>query len=1277
MKKLSIILTFILISITSVLVFALISDARIKEIHNISSIDNSFVVDDSNYSTTSSIKIKNTSSVEKSFDLVVFFSGVKTKINTQVNNQIYQLKRESSCLYSTNVSASLDNNYYENSKILLVDYLISANQEIIINVDFDIKPETIKFVAHNNYGYNYYVSNAYEMMTLNNEYLHQIDHNDSNIKELESVYIQYEGITSYDDLTPVQKENCYGYLKNKYVLISNDNQKNFTAFYYKKQIFNDVYMKSAFKNIYLLNDLYIDTKTNDDYYINFPCNINLLYCNISLEKNLNIVNYYEGIFHITTKTGTINYHESNFNVYSPCGYTSVDASLIDDTKFNLLTNKDAAAAQYKDYILKDAANYLKTYLQSSYFDETLGEEVAILMNHVKLPKTFFNTGITYQYKNVIINNETVINENGYINRKSDTTQLKFTFGLFYQNTEFTDNSYYKFIDILGTSDLAILTAVKNEFDFYIAKSQKNNYNNEDIHFVTSAYENSILYKYRQIDKKLISISVNEQYKSYFDEILENGVLKSLVLRIPKFISQDITVQLIFTLNNNTTSSDILLQRTSTLDKTLLLKKYYQPFFIDVLSKEQNLVDISNPLVSNLNYLDIKNSLQIYNTSTHLYKDLTSFMITYNEPRLYQIFKITKILTLEHNEKLLLKTTITYADYEAGLIEEEKIKHSQFFTEIIIPASGISGDNTPEYVADVFEKNFNNHQEVIYAANNSFSFRANNLYFKMEVNYDLTYASIDQSKYTKEEFIILLNKYFELKEYGEKLPDGSFDISKTNSHYYEILVNTEFIPLFDTTIYISVKLSDHLENFELNAFTQDYSFMIPGILFCGTNGQFNDPIMYQYLLQIYNDDYISGDIKAKYLLLREARKDILSLDLSKGTIINTFVANNFFGLSMTVDDLNNHLLNIKGLEYLEKLQTISFDDWKLDSATSLSSLLRDVTKNTNVLKENIVIKSLSFNNCGLTDEELNDFYLFRRLNYLNLNNNSLTKLPNIFRSVSYISLANQSLNGSRTLFNIDGISDYVGCETIVLSNNAIKSFTLLLDLIDANLKQVFLEDNVVIENTLIDSYNMYGTAGEINKTVMTWLNDNGVLVYNNQIDETKNGLQFQYYYDKFGKPIKNLYLMKENFETITSQKTDLIKNGYYYGMASNLKNIMGKTIDLYYYINFELTKVNPTETIYIRLPFSEEPISRKNNIIINSFMYESFIKKGTESVTITFPPSILDSVTNISYIIKPELVNNVITTNNPITITEDVTHIIISITIGELKVFRELIIRVGV
>lgn len=1309
MKRISVIfLSCILIVLMLVIPTSATELITIDEIYNVNIYENNFSVIDNSFSETGNtatqgtVTVTNNSDIDASFDLLVFFESSES-ITVQAN---YDSLDKSTSLVSAGqytVSDGTDSTEYSNSKVLLIGETLGSLLSNSVTITFEVAPTAVHFVVLNYYAYNYYINNFFDLQTLNNEYAHNITSNDVDIDTLDAVYSQYSAITSYDQLSEVEKTNCYIIdTDGNYIWASSTNTTGVSEFYYKTYIQRDIYTSNTFKNVYIISDMETVTTTGG-FSINYPCNLYLYYADITLNSDFLISHHYMGTYEFDAISSTINNDNFNFNIYTPRAYYKVTSSsyLTSLVNTTITTDLDLSDTAVLATIMSDAKTYMDNYFSDHYI---YGDKVITdVFTNILLPFKFHDYGISIDYE---IYTSSIVGDNyeigslysgdtlcnyGDIQRPTDTETyfLKYTFT--YDGEEYTDDDYYNVISVIGTSAASIAAAYKAEIQQYINTSINDESNFYDIYLGIADDASSIANRFNTNND---SFSVTYSIPTVSEDVLtlvsvyKDAILSGYYLEQQAIIAYDQTGYLNMEVNSVTTTAELDLQGVSVAEKTAYVGRYINSVYIDQLNVDYDMVYIENSNISTLDITSMNYEIvkQTNNEGviTETVVDSSYYAFTpYVDNTLTSLDFITTI-DPEDNEILYIKLYIEYDHSEDGFTSQttaEQDEQKTIYREIIVPAAGIGGNGDPEYVSKTFSDTFLAHAETIYSGVGDFSFSTSGLYFTMTLDTEATYtangiASADEAAFDTE-----LATYFEVVETGE--------VTNPSTHLVYILVDTANIPDSNTIIIMTSSISD--TSTFTSQYDQSYSFIIPGIYFNSESEDkaFGDNILYKYLLSIYNSTYVSGDLRAEYLLTDEAQSiDITTLDCSKATIKDYFSTNSYFTsedefTNLTESTFDAHQLVVKGMQYLTSTTSINFDGWEFASADTFKYLVSNSSSDSYESKDNITITDLSFVGCNLSNTYSAYLAQFIRLENVDFSDNQFSDFPVLYRTVETVNMSNQNISGVNTLDNIDNISQVVNLVSVDLSDNIIASFRPLISLSSNRLEQVTLYNNDVTNASLGFTYalaTIYGTDGVSNISVYTWLFDNGVSVYttNTALTYTDGTTTYDLirYFDVSGNVINTAYTYLYDSDP-TAQQTELVTNEYYFGSVTDCKNISNQTQTLYTKASDgTLSEVTSTDTIYMHLSYNQTIVEKKINVAINSIIYES--NWLTEGTTITVPSTISNNTNSTdTYTLTLISVNDVIASTNTISslANGDILKAILLLSDGTYSAYREAYIIV--
>lgn len=402
----------------------------------------------------------------------------------------------------------------------------------------------------------------------------------------------------------------------------------------------------------------------------------------------------------------------------------------------------------------------------------------------------------------------------------------------------------------------------------------------------------------------------------------------------------------------------------------------------------------------------------------------------------------------------------------------------FYVVAAIPEKGLGGTSSVEYINQLFKEYFEEHSSVISLTedDSKLSTKDPNIYFSIGIYYPSMIENIDVSEY--------------------------FSVPSTIGTSAKLTINTDNIPLEDTTIWVRVSISDNISNIDPNPYAaqeddtvdptyedtyQLYSFVIPGIIRRVKNVSdtsipaITDTNLYQFLIEQGFDSITDVNSGIEYLTssAQEQKVDDGTLDLK------------------AYNDANPSSLigSIEGLYLLKGIDKFVLSGIDLSSDAYKYLFVNDLSDDDKI---NDTIKSITMEGSSLSEIDLSNL---QALKTLHVSSNSLTEAPKLFRSVTDIDLSNNQIT------TISNVANYVGATTIDLSNNNIVSFADLLPLGSIDLGKVVIYGNSVLSTSIYNSNSIYygtpsydtttGTvsAGYVNFPVVVTLTDLGVSVYN--------------------------------------------------------------------------------------------------------------------------------------------------------------------------------------
>ncbi|PWM43093.1 MAG: hypothetical protein DBX47_07275 [Clostridiales bacterium] len=308
----------------------------------------------------------------------------------------------------------------------------------------------------------------------------------------------------------------------------------------------------------------------------------------------------------------------------------------------------------------------------------------------------------------------------------------------------------------------------------------------------------------------------------------------------------------------------------------------------------------------------------------------------------------------------------------------------------------------------------------------------------------------------------------------------FSITETAaaSHIYSMTVTKENIPRENTTVNVSVVITDGTTDI-----TEKYSFIIPGVYLY--NNDIDNIWVYLRMIQVYGET--DG-----YLLVDNAQAATTSFDCSFSTLnksvtspkgyavnINYLVTKGIISSVPTAPQTSD-VFSLGGIQYLIKTDSMIFDNIKISSLLPFSQF----SQNT--------LTTLSLSNCAITNEKLCNGYPIYSLNKLrtvNLSyNTGITNLaktsPSDTKYILYRTVTTLNVDDC-AITSLSGLENLVKLNLLEFRRNAVKDFGTLTKI--NTLSKVYLGSNLAAGG-------YYGTHGSINMCNIVNLIHKNVEVY---------------------------------------------------------------------------------------------------------------------------------------------------------------------------------------
>ena len=798
--------------------------------------------------------------------------------------------------------------------------------------------------------------------------------------------------------------------------------------------YNNIFDYSKNTNNLALRIIFISSfEINEEITIKAPVSLSILK-NLTLSKNLNIINSYAGNYDITL--------DSNITLTSSNSSKIVVSRKKAKYKYDSKNIIELNSSISLDSAIEFISSYIPSYLISSIY----------------LPKSFLSSSITYDYyvvdqSKVSTDSEDETSTVDEADSTDTSTDIEFS-GILDDVTSYVKDNILKvkvkvtsgenieYIEkdiICGNSidslklilETELSESIKpNDFDFmYLIKSL--------------GYTSSLTFKSDDgfdviINNKIVdkdtTITYDTTNKYYIDS--NNTKITSIIFRRTSITSTRLTL--------NINSKDIIINLKGA-SKDEVVEYIKQNIHAYIVTSENLAYDVLN-IKDNKVYLgttdlDIS-SLNLFTNITYKIVDSTD-----NEINYYTSDTTNNTITVD-STKEFTNLTLKYYDSDTYL----------FSVVIKRSLSSNSGEDTGFESNNPFDAIFNS--QTNWLENNTFTMPDNSTYssFYAKINitkinghtYDtnlLSDISVRGTTYSAH-----THNMISISQSGNQ---ASNDSSYTKNINFNIDYN--YIPNFDSQIQVECLLYNN-DASEVTS-TQIYTFTIPGILKCGTNDS-NDSSNYHTPCVFSSSDFYSDIIT--YFKDNSYTNYYIDIDSSTSYILASAKNVNL----IVVDSGNSKEISVDGIEYFTNTLSITINNYKIT----------DLRAFTYLLDSSLTTLNLDSNNITSSILDTNLYYL--RLNSLSLKGNDLSSITSLqglfFRTITEINLNNSKLT------TIRGIDSLVNLKKLYIESNNIDEFESLKNL--DYLTDVYLTNNTVENNT--DGW--YGTSGLVSEVVYYWL-----------------------------------------------------------------------------------------------------------------------------------------------------------------------------------------------
>lgn len=776
--------------------------------------------------------------------------------------------------------------------------------------------------------------------------------------------------------------------------------------------------------------------------------------NLTLSKNLNIINSYAGNYDITFDTDV--------------NATTANSSkiVISSEKANYKYDSNEIISLNSSITLDSAKEFINEYLPS------------YLISSIYLPERFLSSSITFDYYVIDQTNSSNTEET-----TSDTDENSET-----GNDDNTDpNSDIKFSGILEDVSSYIKDNIL-KVKVKVTSGETSEYVSKDIICGNSIDSLKLIleqelgddYKPNDFDFMYLIQSLDVKYdltfkkNDGFDVIINNKVVESDATlkydsnnkyyvdsnntKITNIIFRRTSIaSTMFTLNINSTDISINLKSASKDEIIEYIKEYIHAYIVtsenlgySVLNIKDNKVYLgitdlgirSNDLFTNINY-------KIVDGSGNEFRDYTSD----SENGTIKVDSTKDFSSL----------TLKYYDSDT-LLFSVPIKKS---------LSSNSGEDTGFESNNPFDAIFNS--QTNWLTNNTFTMPDNSTYSSFYAKINITKINgVAYDTKLLSDISVRGTTYSSLTHKMISITQSGTNASNNNSYTKNINFNIDYnyIPNFDSQIQVECLLYNN-DAKEVTS-TQIYTFTIPGILKCGTSDGSNN-----YTPCVFSSSDFYKDIITYFKSDSSYSAYYIDIDSSTSYILAN--AKNAHEISVTNDSTKE--ISVDGIEYFTNTNSISINGYKI---TDLSAFTYLTDSN---------LTSLNLDNNNITSDILGTNLYNIRLESLSLKNNDLSSVTS-FKGLFFRTIKEINLNNSK-LTTIVGIDSLVNLNTLYIESNNIDEFETLKNL--DYLTDVYLTNNTVSNNT--NDY--YGTEGLVNEVVYYWLTITYSTVIHKASENTNN------------------------------------------------------------------------------------------------------------------------------------------------------------------------------
>ncbi len=830
---------------------------------------------------------------------------------------------------------------------------------------------------------------------------------------------------------------------NEYVSSINELKTiNYSKYY------NNIFDYSKNTNNLALRIIFISSfDINEEITIKAPVSLSILN-NLTLSKNLNIINSYAGNYDITLDNN-ITLTPSNSSkivVSSEKAKYKYDSKNIIELKSSITINSA------KEFI----SEYIPSYLVSSIY----------------LPKRFLSSSITYDYY-VVDQSKTstdiefsgILDDvTSYIKDNKLRVKVKVTSGevVEYIEKDIICGNSIDLLKLILESELS--ESIKpNDFDFlYLVESL--------------GYTSSLTFKQADgfdviINNKIVDADTTITYdttnKYYIDS--KNTKITSIIFRRTSITSTN------FTLNINSKDITINLKGASKDEVVEYIKQNIHAYIVTSENLAYNILNIKDNKV----YLG---TTDLGISSKDLFTNINYKIVDSNDIEInYYTNDTTNNTITVDSTKEFTNLTLKYYDSNTYL----------FSVVIKRSLSSNSGEDTGFESNNPFDAIFNS--QTNWLENNTFTMPDNS-------TYSTYYAKINILKINGHTYdtnllsdISVRGTSYSAKTHNMISITQSGNTASNDSSYTKNInfnIDYNYIPNFDSLIQVECLLYNN-DAREVTS-TQIYTFTIPGILKCGTN---DSNSYYSPCVFTSNDFY-----KDIITYFKDNSYTNYYIDINSST--SYILANAKNASEIVVANGNSKEISVNGIEYFTNTSSITINNYKITDLSAFTYLIDSNLTTLNLDSNNITkdilgtnLYNLRLNSLSLKDNDLSSLtslkgLFFRTITIINLNNSKLTTIRGIDSLVNLnkLYIESNNIDEFESLKNLDYLTD------VYLTNNTVTDNTNGWYGTSGKVSEVVYYWLTVTYSTVIHM----GEEDTNNYTISTDTNHNSILLYLNAI-----------------------------------------------------------------------------------------------------------------------------------------------------------------------------------